>query len=121
MKQNVISARRQGFTLIELVVVITILGILAAVAVPKFLSLDSDAKSAAVKGGAAAVAGAAVISYSKKAASGGSIPVTFASISANTTLDSNLVLSGNCTAAKVKYSSTTTISATANIAAFCSG
>jgi prepilin-type N-terminal cleavage/methylation domain-containing protein len=43
------SLRRDGFTLIELVVVVLILGILAGVAAPKFVSKSSESKEAAIK------------------------------------------------------------------------
>ncbi|WP_417883706.1 type II secretion system protein [Vibrio rumoiensis] len=62
--------KQNGFTLIELVVVIVILGILAVTAAPKFLNLQDDAKVSAVKGLAGAIKGAAGITYGKAAVAG---------------------------------------------------
>ncbi|KYN25341.1 MSHA biogenesis protein MshA [Vibrio cidicii] len=62
--------RQGGFTLIELVVVIVILGILAVTAAPRFLNLQGDARDATLKGLQGAIQGAMGISYGKAAIKG---------------------------------------------------
>ncbi len=56
---------KKGFTLIELVIVIVILGILAAVAVPKFVGLTKEAKTSAVNGFAGSLRAAVNIVHAK--------------------------------------------------------
>ena len=58
------KTREHGFTVIELVVVIAILGILAAVALPRFASLTNDAYEAKLEGTQGGFASAVVIAHS---------------------------------------------------------
>ncbi len=59
---------QRGFTLIELVMVIVILGVLAAVAIPKFVDLKGDAVTASTAGVAGALSSAAAVNYAARSA-----------------------------------------------------
>jgi MSHA pilin protein MshA len=70
MNMSVVTGNQQGFTLIELVVVIVILGILAVTAAPKFIDLQDDARTSTLSAIKASIESVKALTYSKSLIAG---------------------------------------------------
>lgn len=79
-------SKQKGFTLIELVVVIVILGLLAATALPRFINLTGDAREASVMGVAGGLRSAAALARAHvmvNGSSGGNISMDGVNVAVN--------------------------------------
>jgi len=81
------GASQSGFTLVELVVVIVILGILAATALPRFINLTGDARVAAVNGMAGGLRSAVSVAQARYFATGNNTATTVTMIGSTTPVD----------------------------------
>ena len=87
--------KQNGFTLIELVVVIVILGILAVTALPKFVDLSGDARTAAMQGVVGALNSSASINYGAyKVSSARGTRLNAANVCTSTILQGSVIPSG---------------------------
>lgn len=97
MQEDSEMNKQQGFTLIELVVVIVILGLLAAAALPKFINVTDDARRASLSGVAGGLRSAASLARAQYIVTGTNSATTVTMDSSSVTVldeDNNAGLGG---------------------------
>ncbi|SDB33091.1 MSHA pilin protein MshA [Pseudidiomarina indica] len=81
------KTQQKGFTLIELIIVIVVLGILAVTAAPQFFNFSSDARVATLKGIEGSIKGANQMVYGRASIQGATLGASTVKVRGNTTVN----------------------------------